>query len=119
MMGFAIPVANKGRKPHEKSLYFALKVEDQTGKKEEWLLFTKKELERSVLDMGLVTEAWKPGRVYPHVVGSRKSFAVKIVTDAGAKAYLIGASVLESARKRALKNPEDVPKQSILDDMMD
>ena len=52
-MGVALPVYNLGKKIHENLKYFALKVEDEDGKKEEWLLFTEKELnQRSVLDMG-------------------------------------------------------------------
>lgn len=119
VMGAVLPVHNLGRKPRENRKYFAVKVENEDGKKEEWLLFTEKELNRSELDMGRLTDMLKPGRLHPHVVGSRKSFAVKLVFEKDQKTVLIGESVLGTARNRARKNPEDIPCQSRFLDMLD
>ena len=119
-MGTILPVQNLGKKINENLKYFALKIEDEDGKKEEWLLFTEKEInQRSELDMGYITDMWKPGRIHPHNVGKQKSYAVKILLESTPKTILIGKSVLETARKRAKRNPEDIPRQSRLSDLLD
>lgn len=119
VMGAVLPVHNLGKKPRENKKYFAVKVENEDGKKEEWLLFTEKELNRSELNMGYLTDMLKPGRIHPHVVGSKKSFAVKLLFGNSPKTVLIGKSVLETARNRARRNPEDIPQQSRFLDMID
>ena len=119
LMGKVLPVFNLGKRKLESEKYFAVKIEDESGKKEEWLLFTEKELERTTIDMGYITEMWKPGRVHPHNIGGKKSYAVKLLVDNGVKTVLIGQSYLDRARERAKKNPEDIPSQSAIADLLD
>lgn len=119
LMGNVIPVENLKHRFGENLNYLAVKTEDESGDNEEWLLFTKKELERTVLDMGGLTALMKPGRVYRYNVGKRRSFVVRLVFNGCPQTVLIGKSIVERARKRASRNPEDIPKQSKLADMLD
>ena len=119
LMGNVLPVQNLKQKFGENTNYLAVKTEDESGIHEEWLLFTKKELERTVLDIGGLTVLMKPGRVYHYNVGKRKSFIVKLVFNGCPQTVVIGRSIIERARKRAGRNPEDIPRQSKLADMLD
>ena len=119
LMGVVQPVENLKRRFGEKNRYSAVKVEQADGEHEEWLLFTDKELERSKLNIGPVGDGLKPGRIYPHVVGTRRSWMVKLMYGKTPQLVLIGSSVIERARTRARKNPEDIPAQSWLADKLD
>ena len=119
VMGKAIPVDNKDRRWGENGSYLAVKVEDETGGKEEWLLFTEKELECPTLFMGAVTDSMKAGRMFPCVTGGARRLAVKLETGGASKVVLLCHAVVERARRRAEKNLEDIPRQTLIGDILD
>ena len=99
-MGTVIPVDNQDQKPTANSVYYALKVEDVTGKNEEWLLFTERELYEVLPEMTMWEgfQSGKKGRLFPCKISERQ---------------------IRVARHRALTNPEDIPDQSWISDMLD
>jgi hypothetical protein len=128
-MGYLIRVKNTGKKPSEKDLYYALKLEDRNDA-EFWVLLTSKEVTRfkmAQLDDGLPVH--KPGHLYcHHKVGKTwRSFAFIVLPNPDPRSSKPGPelcvtltdSLLRRGRKRAARNSEDIPSMSWFNDLMD
>ena len=140
-MGNLIPQPNKARKHvSEAETYYALKVEDENGKNERWLMLT-------VRDVAKLTEVFfdtemckKAGRIYAHHRTPHQSVgfvAINIpegMPDAvikigrtektvkftpGIHTYRITDTLISTWWKRALRNPEDIPAMGKLKDLFD
>lgn len=120
-MGRLIPVENQNPLLNAKNVYYALKTENEKGNDEKWLLLTENEISsRTRLDMGEASKSWKVGRIYPHNVGKKKGFAMKVeLLDGTEQVLLFGESWFRTGLARANRNPEDVPKVSWLEDLKD
>ena len=125
-MGTFIPVENQN--PHRLAAkkYLALKVEDEDGKNERWLLLTQGEVKsvRVRVSPGL-TSVLKAGRLYEIPLPKNLNLNTKtqylvrldgLLTDG---IYVVSSSFLAQGEERAKKNPEDVPKQGWLSDLKD
>lgn len=117
-MGVVVWVENLNKKASAKDRYAAVKVEDENGKNERWLLFTKRELysQRTYNIKGL-SALMKRGRLYEGEWLMRDRYAVtlklyskenEIKTDCF---FLLPHPVIAKAEERAHANPEDIPKQ--------
>lgn len=132
-MGVALPVKNQQPAFGAAAKYYALKVECEGGDPEYWLLFTEKELYSLPLRKG---SSWskdlKLGRLFELSLPGKDSstpsfgqFLCRIKRPVrGTEEYeevLVWASgkKMNVALERAKRNPEDIPKQSWLQDMMD
>ena len=128
-MGYLIRVRNTGKKPSEKEMYYALKLEDQKDS-EFWVLLTSKEVTRfkmAQLDDGLPVH--KPGHLYCHhrVGKTWRSFAFIVLPNADPTSAKPGPelcvtltdALLKRGRKRAGRNSEDIPSMSWFKDLMD
>lgn len=118
-MGAILPVKNlKKKHPTEADDYVCVHVEDVTGKNEYALLLTRNEY--IALPCAAIGIKLKPGRLYPLQLGWVDRFiATFIDTDGVECTVTIGVKALESFKARALKNPEDVPKKSMLTNLLD
>ena len=139
-LGKAIPVKNienSGRQDtktdlavREPDVYFALQVEDYSGKEEQCLLLTfhelfevapRFELPREMTDNLLI------GRMYPMKEGYKSGCLVKIVSftedgspfDEKPTAVYFGDWMIEKSAKRAAKHPKSITKKSWLTDWLD
>lgn len=121
-MGELIPVKNSRPEMGEALEYVALNVEDEGGRNERWLLFTKREVAALTEFTGGDWCDIKLGRLHPlHVKGRSPQWFVKI-GDKGRvnrRMVRIGYPLLKRAEKRALLNPEDIPEKGLLRDLFD
>lgn len=124
-MGHVLEVGNQERNWQEASIYLALKVEEEDGEGERWLLFTGNEIHsRPVVGLGTLATQMKLGRLYPFAFGGRdrKACRVQRTARSGEREQVVlvfNSADIERARERAERNPEDVPKQSWLADKLD
>ena len=128
-MGTVIPVDNQDQKPTASSVYYALKVEDVTGKNEEWLLFTERELYEVLPEMTMWEsfQSGKKGRLFPCYRQDRMPQYVTMIERPARNdvnvyvtvAVKISERQIRVARHRALTNQEDIPEQSWISDMLD
>lgn len=128
-MGTVIPVDNQDQKPTASSVYYALKVEDVTGKNEEWLLFTERELYEVLPEMTMWEgfQSGKKGRLFPCYRQDRMPQYITMIERPARNdvnvyvtvAVKISERQIRVARHRALTNPEDIPEQSWIGDMLD
>lgn len=132
IIGYLLPMENMERTPSEKERYYALKIEDSSGKNEEWLLLTENEiLSRQIFSVEDLTKDWKLGRCFTTRIGRRTYSACRIricetmsnekITFPGKTelTLLFTRSMISSGRKRREKNPEDIPRQCKLRDLLD
>ena len=126
-MGNLIPVDNTGRKFGEAHDYYAVKLEDYTGKKENWYLFTGAEISKmSKVDVLDSTEM-KLGRMYlrhKHLKSARSYVKLNVPSNRKATGLitfvtLLSDNVLARGLDRAKRNPEDIPEMSWLEDLKD
>ena len=123
-MGNLIKVENTERQaPNETFSHYALKVENADGKNERWLLFTpRQQMAISKICSVEIAALMKPGRIYKGVKiqGKRLMALCRIGNqNGGNEIWALTANQIKTAEKRAKKNPEDVPKQGILSNLMD
>lgn len=145
-MGNLIPVDNQGKKWNEAKEYQSVKVEDETGYNERYLLFTNNEISRfskviASLDSFIFNKI-KTGSLSSMVndmkFGRFYLCDVKSVTGNWVKAYLVKVrirnkqdgefdttvfripySVIKRAEKRSKRNPEDLAVTSWFADLLD
>ena len=130
-MGRAIPVQNTNKARLATDKYYAIKLEDVSGAVENWFLFTRHEIDsfpRMCFDLAA---AMKRGRIYTCTKqdtldnnGAIRYLIAIELPDEADETYtlvtiMIPAGVALKGMKRAEKNPEDIPQQSILSDMLD
>lgn len=128
-MGTVIPVDNQDQKPTANSVYYALKVEDVTGKNEEWLLFTERELYEVLPEMTMWEgfQSGKKGRLFPCYRRDKMPQYVTMIERPARNdvnvyvtvAVKISERQIRVARHRALTNQEDIPEQSWISNMLD
>lgn len=130
-MGVAIPMQNTNKARLATDKYYAIKVEDLSGTTESWLLFTRHEIDSFPRMSFDLADKMKRGRIY----NCTKTEALE---NKGAIRYLIAiefpdendeeytletimipAGVALKGMKRAEKNPEDIPTQSLISDVLD
>ena len=118
-MGNLIKVENLDRK-HNRETYthYAMKVEDENGDNERWLLFTEKQVMGVSKMLSRVSSFLKAGRLYPSVRNGKTSYYVK-VANRNNEVWTVTERLLKTAEDRALRHSEDIPKQSRLADLMD
>jgi hypothetical protein len=130
-MGRAIPVQNTNKARLATDKYYAIKLEDFSGEVENWFLFTRHEIDSfQRMDFDLASEM-KRGRIYncSKTESSEKLGSIKYLIsiefpDSEDQEYtletiMIPAGVALKGMKRAEKNPEDIPSQSALSDLLD
>lgn len=130
-MGRAIPMKNTNKARLATDKYYAIKVEDLSGTVENWLLFTRHEIDtfpRMVFDLA---DEMKRGRIYTCTKKEsldnngaiRYLIAIEFPDEADEnytlETIMIPAGIALKGMKRAEKNPEDIPQQSIVSDMLD
>lgn len=132
-MGVVLPVKNQQPVFGAAAEYYALKVECESGDPEYWLLFTEHELYSIPVRKGSNwSDKLKLGRLHELSVPGKDSstphfgrYLCRIKRPVrGSEEYeevLLWASGkrMNVALERAKRNPEDVPKQSWFQDMMD
>lgn len=118
-MGKWYKVLNTLRRPSECETYHAIKVENELGDSEKWLLFTTAEKDGLTAYTMRPTTAnvimMKEGRLYPVAKRGKKQYIAKLD---GSLVFLTDAKI-RKAYARAQKNTEDVPKQSRIADALD
>lgn len=117
-MGNMILMRNEKRRTNENSEYFALKVENEDGGRERWLLLTRTECARLARFSGSLVNAMKPGRLYAACDRRGPLYLVRI-GNWKESAVRISTYWLARMEARARKNPEDLPKQGKLADLLD
>lgn len=119
-MGIWYEIPNTNRRNAENDEYMAIKVENESGTNERWLMFTKREWEKlpivQLYSPGAEKLQMKKGRLYSCCKNGKNQFIMN--TDKGA-IMLITHYKLEIAEARAIRNQEDKPKQNWLDDILD
>ena len=131
-MGYVIPIRNQNKHMLACDTYFAVKTEDITGKREEWLMFSESELyfRPRVLIQGDILDGLKLGRLYGWGEETPTGYASYIVRLMPPKSWLdrwgtrpatvlIPYKTYLRALTRTRKNPEDIPSQSRLGDLLD
>ena len=120
IMGKIIKVANSEKKASENDEYFALHVEDESGKNESCILFTESELkEMETINFPFAAEQMKAGRIYPAVIAKKNTNLVKVIDGVYEKIFRMSKSQLLEAEARAARNTEDIPKKSFFTDLFD
>lgn len=118
-MGVWYEVPNTQRRNGENSEYMAIKVENETGENERWLMFTKSEWERlpsiQLYSPGCENNGMKSGRLFTCCKNGINQF----IMHSGGCLTLISFKKLAKAEERARKNQEDQPKQNWLEDLLD
>lgn len=116
--GNLIKVANTRKAPAANDTYLMTYIEDLDGGNERPALLTFREFNtaaRAELPFGMVK-----GRLYPVVVGRRSLSAVLLVTaDGGRHTLLLPAAAIARWEARARRNPEDIPRKSLIADLLD
>lgn len=127
VMGRAIPVQNSNKARLAQDKYYAIKTEDLSGEVEQWLMYTRYEIDSFCrIDFDLA-DSMKLGRIYNITPRDKNTikYIIKIeVPDEEDKEYtevvvMIPSGVALKGLRRAEKNPEDVPAQSVISDMLD
>ena len=139
-LGKAIPVKNVEHLDRQQSkndltiqepeVYYALQVEDYSGKDEKCLLFTFHELFEIASRVDFpreMTEHLLVGRMYPMKEGTRSGCFIKLLSykedgtlfDAEPTVVYIGDWLIDKADKRADKHPKSVTKKGWLTDLLD
>ncbi len=114
--GNVLNVRNRKRQPTAAERYIALWVEDKSGRNERCIMMTIREydsLPRCELPFRMVL-----GRLYPCVIGGQSFFAV-VVNDGKKHCLRLSPAKLKSYESRAKINIEDIPKKSLLADLLD
>ena len=121
VLGQMIKVQNQDKKKFQNNDYIAIQVEDENGDNECCLLFTQIELsDMPKISSKLLEQNMIVGRLYSFIIGNKKSFIVILINRNGQKKiYRISGKKLNIAYKRALNNPQDLTKKSLLTDMFD
>lgn len=120
-MGAFVRVDNKDRQLAACKYYYALKIEDNGGDNERWLLFTERE-KCALRSVGMNTYAKvKPGRIMAELATSRTAvYFIPVIDEHDNISVLqFPKSVVKLASERAVANPEDIPKMSFLQDLLD
>lgn len=123
-MGNLIKVENLNRKaPNATLIHYALKIEDSDGGNERWILFTERQkMAISKIVSCEISELMKPGRIYKGVKQSgQKPVALCRIgnLNGGFEIWILTSKQIATAERRAKCNPEDIPKQSKLSDLLD
>ena len=129
-MGNLIPVSNTERKTGELESYYAVKMEDQTGKDERWYLLTGNEISRLVVAEVYGSKDFKAGRLYyRNRIGGGKGWRSFVLlnfpSEKGGKQTVqpmvvtMPDALLKRAFDRAKRNAEDIPEMSWLEDLKD
>ena len=127
-MGTVIPVRNLKQKFGAADVYYAVKVESEAGNPEMWLLLTAGELNRlPAYDCGDWADGLKKGRLYPFskVGTASNKYILNIRATTGKpdeykdRTVIIGERLLSKSALRAAQNPEDIPEQDLLSDLLD
>ena len=94
--------------------YYALWTIDESSDEETCLLFTAGEINRAELLGGTIGSVLKYGKLYTYgKVLSYPKYIVRVTWTNGKDAVLqFSQSTIESARKRAENNIEDIPKKN-------
>ncbi len=126
-MGTFIPVNNAKRRPNESNTYYAIKVEDEDGNNERWLLYTRKEIQKlSILIGSGWKDSLKAGRLYKltRKRSSSKTFIIRAMYPQSDTDYV--ETVIQASERwlnrglcRAANNKEDIPDQSWISDLLD
>ena len=119
-LGTLITVQNKNKQNLQNQRYIALQVEDFTGQNETCILFTEIQL----ADMEKIQAAWLMdslifGRIYPITINKRQTNMIKVNNNGIIHILRVSNTQLNRAKNRALKNPEDLTKKSMLTDLFD
>lgn len=119
-MGSLILMENTKRKATETKTHYALKVEDEDGGNERWLLFREKWLGMETLVSRGLADKMKAGRLYK-ATRNEKTVSLCRICDQydGALIIVLTERRLKMAEERAKKHPEDIPVQGKLSDLMD
>lgn len=119
-MGIFYEVNNTKRKNGENEKYMAIKVEDESGCNERWLMFTEREwLKLPSIDVsktGAEQLKLKKGRLYECIKNGIYQF---VMNTGNGCITLITKNKLAKAEARAKRNQEDQPEQSWLADSLD
>lgn len=117
-MGSLLLVKNLKRHPNENKQYYALKVENYLGDNEEWLLFTEREFRTQFKPFWVetVTDELKNGRMLQI---NNDSFLLNVKHGDKVNPFKITRRLHDLALTRAKRNPEDIPAQSKIADLLD
>ena len=121
-MGYVYEVANKDPKFGANLKYYAINIEDETGKNEKWGLFTKCEFDKHFTRLNSPSD-WlvnmlKTGRAMPMDKNGSGAYVIKLIAPNPA-AYHVTSRIISKGFKRAATNPEDIPYKSKIQDMLD
>lgn len=118
-MGQLIRVENLKRKWNLAAReYLVIHVENDTGKSEYPIMLTRAEYLR--LAVVYLDVPIKAGRLYPFQMGNTYRYLLKVIDEDNAECIvLLSDKMLSAFSKRASNNPEDVPKKSMLTDLLD
>lgn len=121
-MGYVYEVANKDPKFGAKLKYYAINIEDETGKNEKWGLFTGYEFNKYFTKLSSPSD-WlvntlKPGRAMPLDKNGSGAYIIKL-TAPNPAAYHVTSRIISKGFNRAADNPEDIPYKSKIQDMLD
>lgn len=127
VMGRAIPMQNSNKARLANDKYYAIKTEDISGDVEQWLMFTRLEIDKFPRVNFDMADNMKLGRIYNISPADKDTvrYIISIeVPDEADKEYskitiMIPAGVALKGLRRAKKNPEDIPEQSMLADLLD
>lgn len=120
-MGHMYKVANTEKHHAANTEYFAINVEDESGDNERWILLTLHDfVSMPWFGGGGWVESFKPGRLYPVSKGASDGYYMRYINFSGnPDQCYIPAYILKRAELRAVRNPEDLPKKSLVTDMLD
>ena len=121
-MGYVYEVANKNPKFGAKIKYYAINLEDETGKHEHWGLFTKSEIDKYFTRMkgpcDWLVNMLKPGRAMPLDKNGSGAYVIKLIINDPA-VYHVTSRIISKGFLRANTNKEDIPYKSKIQDMLD
>ena len=119
-MGYLIPVENQYKKFNENKRYLSLQVEDENGDNERCLLFTDIEIsDMENIDIPF-SQNMKLGRIYKSRINNKETYLLRVITNTDMdKVLRISFTKLKKAEARAKKNPEDLTKKSLIQDLLD
>ena len=130
-MGYVLPVANMGMKSKELPKYYALKIEDEDGGNERWILLSFNDLiSRQILHLDGFSP--KLGKKLKFSIGSKEyqfinvhlcedtKFKNGVELKSGDNVILTFTDyIINRGLNRASKNQEDIPNQSLWNDLKD
>ena len=117
--GRLVPIENSNKKITENESYYALWVEDKHGKNEECLIFSDGDLKMfNVVKYSDFDEQMEFGALYR--LGNSKSYFVRIIgLDRKPKVAKLTQTLIKNGRARASRNPEDIPRKGLIQNMFD